>query len=278
MEKGKKQYVKMENGKMDLMKMPFVKPYNKTNTLSKQTGLFIPKGPKYFACFTYLDNKPVCVFIDQNKEQSIHYVSFKEELCLGTLIYGTLIKNNFVCEHIYYYKNELVKEQLSTLKIILDGMIRDSDYLGSISFKLPHMVNNSYILECSNLPYIIYGILQGNQILIIQNILGGFQIKKRIDTEDVYELFVLNELNESVFYSTALVNDFKTSHFLKNLFFKRTPNYKSIEFSDSEEEEIIERPIFVGCLYISEFKKWKPYGLKPQDSLNKIHFLEKKIL
>ena len=78
MEKGKKQYVKMENGKMDLMKMPFVKPYNKTNTLSKQTGLFIPKGPKYFACFTYLDNKPVCVFIDQDKEQTIHYVSFKE--------------------------------------------------------------------------------------------------------------------------------------------------------------------------------------------------------
>ena len=272
------QSVKLEQGAMDLMKMPFVKPYNKINTLAKQTCLFIPKGPKYFACFTYLDNKPVCVFIDQDKKQSIHYVSFKEELCLGTLIYGTLIKNNFVCEHIYYYKNELVKEQLPILKSILESMIRDSEYLGSISFKLPHMVNQSYILECSNLPYTIYGILQGNNILVVQNILGGFQIKKRVDTEDVYELFVLNELNESVFYSTALVNDFKTSHFLKHLFYKRTPTYKSIEFSDSEEEEIIERDIYVGCLYISEFKKWKPYGIKPQDTLNKIHYLEKKIL
>ena len=64
--------------------------------------------------------------------------------------------------------------------------------------------------------------------------------------------------------------------FLKNLFYKRTPTYKSIEFSDSEEEEIIERNIYVGCLYISEFKKWKPYGIKPQDTLNKIHYLEKK--
>jgi hypothetical protein len=140
------------------------------------------------------------------------------------------------------------------------------------------MVNNSYILECSNIPYTVYGILQGNRILVIQNILGGFQIKKRIDTEDVYELYVLNENNESVFYSTALVNDFKTSHFLKTLFYKRSPTYKSIEFSDSEDEELIEHDIFVGCLYISEFKKWKPYGIKSQDSINKIHFLEKKIL
>ena len=38
------------------------------------------------------------------------------------------------------------------------------------------------------------------------------------------------------------------------------------------------KKIYVGCLYISEFKKWKPYGIKPQDTLNKIHYLEKKIL
>ena len=58
------------------------------------------------------------------------------------------------------------------------NMIKDSNYLGSISFKLPQMSNHSYILECSNLPYMTYGILQGKNILILSSILGGFQIKK----------------------------------------------------------------------------------------------------
>ena len=262
---------------MNVDNLPYIKPYNKTNTLNKQTSLFIPKGPKFFASFTYINNKPVCLFIDKDNNKTIHYACFKEELCLGTLIYGTLIKNNFVCESIYYYKNEVVKENsLPLIKFILQNMIRDTEYLGSIIFKIPQMSNNSYILECSNLPYSVYGILQGNRLFTISNILGGFHIKKRPETEDVYELFVLNERNESIFYSTALVNDFKTSHFLKNLFYKRKVTYKNIEFSDSEDEEPILQNIYVGCLYIIEFKKWKPYTIKNQDTLNKIIYLEKK--
>ena len=261
---------------MNVEIMPFAKPYNKTTTLNKQTSSFIPKGPKFFACFTYLNNKPTCLLIDKDNNKTLHYVSFKEELSLGTLLYGTLIKNVFVCEHIYYYKNEIVKDnELSVIKHILQHMIQDSEYLGSISFKLPQMVNHSILLQASNMPYNVYGILQGSRLFVLQNILGGFQIKKRIDTEDVYELFVLNDEGASIFYSTALVNDFKTSHFLKTLFYKRKPTYKSIELSDSEDEEETQHTIFVGCLYISEFKKWKPYNLKPQDSLKKILYLEK---
>ena len=265
---------------MNLDKLPFVKPYNKTNTLSKQTCSFIPKGPKFFAAFTYLDNMPVCVFIDK-------YACFKEELCLGTLFYGTYIHNYFVCETIYYYKNEKVIDQLPLIKYILENMIRESDYVESVSFKLPHMSNSNFILECSNIPYTIYGILQNSRLLTINYILGGFQIKKRAETEDVYELFVLNELSVPVFYSTALVNDFKTSNFLNKLFCKKT-NYKNVEFSDSEEEvesksesEIgsikqISNNIFVGCLFIPEFKKWKPYGIKNIDFIKTIQFIEKK--
>jgi hypothetical protein len=268
---------------MNLDKLPFVKPYNKTNTLSKQTCSFIPKGPKFFAAFTYLDNMPVCVFIDNNNKQTIKYACFKEELCLGTLFYGTYIHNYFVCETIYYYKNEKVIDQLPLIKYILENMIRESDYAESVSFKLPHMSNSNFILECSNIPYTVYGILQNSRLLTINYILGGFQIKKRAETEDVYELFVLNELSVPVFYSTALVNDFKTSNFLNKLFCKKT-NYKNIEFSDSEEEsdckpesksEIVSN-IFVGCLFIPEFKKWKPYGIKNIDFIKTIQFIEKK--
>ena len=138
------------------------------------------------------------------------------------------------------------------------------------------MSNNSYILECSNLPYTIYGILQGNRLFVLSTILGGFQIKKRQEVEDVYDLYVLNEENISVFYSTALVNDFKTSHYLKTLFYKNNATYKNIEFSDSEDEEEINQNIYVGCLFINEFKKWKPYTIKNQDTLNKILYFEKK--
>jgi len=278
---------------MNLEVLPFVKPYNKTNTLNKQTSLFIPKGPKMFACFTYLDNKPCCYIIDNKNYKKQYYVCFKEELCLGTLIYGTLINNNFVCENIFYYKNEKIDDKLNKLeliKFILKNMIRDSEYLGSISFKIPYMANNSFILEGSNLPYSVYGILQGNRIFVLNNILSCFQIKKRPETEDVYELFTINDEQQSYFYSTALVNDFKTSHFLKKLFYKKRPTYKNVEFSDSESDSENETKIsinknmteissiiLVDCLYISEFKKWKPYSLKiqKQDYLKRVLFLEK---
>jgi hypothetical protein len=272
---------------MDIQALPTIHLYNKTNKLQKKTALFIPKGPKYYACFTYVNNKPSCILIDKDNNKTNYYVCFKEELSLGTLFYGTLINNNFVIEYIYYYKNTIIKDHtnLSLIKFILQNMIKDSNYLGSISFKLPQMSNHSYILECSNLPYMTYGILQGKNIFILSSILGGFQIKKRPEMEDVYELFTLNDKNENIFYSTALVNDFKTSHFLKKLFYKHKPTYKNIEFSDNESDnesnnennnENNNRNIYVGCLYISEFKKWKPYTIKNQDTLNKILFLEKK--
>ena len=85
----------------------------------------------------------------------------------------------------------------------------------------------------------------------------------------------MNDDGSYAYYSNALVNDFKTSHFLKMLFYKRRANYKSIEFSDDEYEEN-ERDIFVGCLFIPEFKKWKPYIVKTADFLKKIQFSEKK--
>jgi hypothetical protein len=112
-------------------------------------------------------------------------------------------------------------------------------------------------------------------MFVLHTILGGFQIKKRPETEDVYELFTLNDEHQSIFYSTALVNDFKTSHFLKTLFYKKRLTYKNVEFSDDEDDIEVQDNIYVGCLYISEFKKWKPYVLKNQDSLKKILFLEK---
>ena len=103
---------------------------------------------------------------------------------------------------------------------------------------------------------------------------------EKLDNEDVYNLYALNEKNDLTLYSSALVNDFKTSHFLKKLFRIKT-NYKNIEFSDSEDEDAIineKKEIYVSCIYIHEFKKWKPYLSKRGeiDSTKIIIFKEKK--
>jgi hypothetical protein len=118
------------------------------------------------------------------------------------------------------------------------------------------------------------------KIAILSHLFGHFHIK-RDSLEDVYNLYALNEKNELSLYSTALVNDFKTSHFLKKLFRIKT-TYKNVEFSDSEDEvdenKNREREIFVSCIYIHEFKKWKPYISKrgEPDSTKIIIFKEKK--
>jgi hypothetical protein len=255
------------------MELPIIPLYDKTNTLTKQMSLFIPKGPKYFALFTYTNDKPACYLIDKTGNREHRYVSFREELSMGTLLYGTLISNCFVCEHVCMFKNEKVPDTMDMIKNIV-SMTQESDYLGSISFKLPYMAKSSLILECSNLPYTVYGIVQKKRMLVLHNIICGFQIKK-CEGEDIYQLYAMNDDGTYAYYSNALVNDFKTSHFLKTLFYKRRANYKSIEFSDDEDEEN-ERDIFVGCLFIAEFKKWKPYIVKSADFLKKIQFTEKK--
>jgi len=267
----------------------------------KHTCLFIPKGPKIFAWFTYYNNKSICLFYNQDQQKIFtKYVSFKEELSLGTIIYGTLIDNHFVCETIHLYKNESVggnfMTKLNLIKDILKFSIKDSDFEHQISFKLPQMSNSKIVLECSNLPYHVYGILQIDnrpKMIILSHLFGHFHIKKDESLEDVYNLYTLenqndqnhsndsNDSNKFIFYSTALVNDFKTSHFLKKLF-KIKMTYKNIEFETEECGEIKnstkEENLCVSCIYIHEFKKWKPYTSKQGtiDSTKTIVFKEKK--
>jgi hypothetical protein len=148
------------------------------------------------------------------------------------------------------------------------------------------MSNSKILLECSNLPYHVYGILQIDnrpKMIILHHLFGHFHIKKDESLEDVYNLYTL-ENQQFVFYSTALVNDFKTSHFLKKLFKIKT-TYKNIEFENSEDletniltKESDLKDIFVSCIYIHEFKKWKPYISKngEPDSTKTIVFKEKK--
>jgi len=157
--------------------------YDITNQLNKTTCFFIPKGPKLFAWFTYYQNKSVCLFIQDDKI-FLKYVCFKEELSLGTILYGTMIDNHFICENIHLYKNQNVGgnfiTKINVIKDILQTSIKNSD-CPCVSFHLPQMSNSKFLLECSNLPYQVYGILQIKdkpKLLILNHFFGHFQIKK----------------------------------------------------------------------------------------------------
>ncbi len=114
------------------------------------------------------------------------------------------------------------------------------------------------------MPYAVYGILslQNARLFVLNQSFCTFLARRREEMEDVYDLFALDESKQLQFYSTALLNDFKTSHFMKKYAFKNKPTYKTIELSDSEEEECL-GDFVVQCLFIPEFKRWKPYSSKP---------------
>jgi len=244
--------------------------FQKSNFVQSGLNLIIPKGPKAFVWFTFLENRPICIFlpIEGNEIQTAThmYVCFEESLSKGTILYGTFFKNQFIVENLYYEKGEPVylpyTEKLQHMKQIVEK-IKHCNYPSSVHFYLPKMVQQHTLLEASNMPYAVYGILslQSSKLFVLNHGFCTFLARRREELEDVYDLCALDDTQNIQVYSTALINDFKTSHFMKKCAFKNKPNYKNVELSDSEEEECLGE-FCVQCLFIPEFKRWKPYASK----------------
>lgn len=260
-----------------------IEHFQKTSQLSG-TSLLIPKGLKSFAWFTRFQDSPICILlhIDGNEIQKIThvYVSFKEELSQGTILYGTLMGRQFIAENLYYEKGNPVylsfSDKLLKMKTILEK-IHPCECKESIHFYLPKMIQTRHLLEASNMPYSVYGILslQTSRLFVLASGLCTFTAKRREEFEDVYDLFALEEA-ELKLYSSALINDFKTSHFMKKSAFRNKPTYKNIEFSDSEEEESLGE-FCVQCIFIPEFRRWKPLAYKnlPLSTFHEIKIKER---
>ena len=80
--------------------------------------LAIPIGKKYFAWFTFHENKNVCYLLELNREKKIIRAkmvstSFTGSLSLGTIVYGTLWqegdKEFFIIEDILYFQGISMK-------------------------------------------------------------------------------------------------------------------------------------------------------------------------
>jgi len=247
--------------------------YQKTSQLNPGLSLLIVKGPKAFAWFTIVDKHPICIFLhlEGNEIQKVShvYLSFKEHLSLGTILYGTLLKQQFIVENIYYEKGEPVylslSDKLHRMKSILEDIQR-CEFKDSIQFYLPKMVQQHHLLEASNMPYSVYGILSilSAKLFVLNQTFCTFLARRREEMEDVYDLFALDDSKQLHLYATALLNDFKTSHFMKKYAFKNKATYKMIELSDSDEEEYL-GDFVVQCMFIPEFKRWKPYTAKQGD-------------
>ena len=167
-------------------------------------------------------------------------------------------------ENLYYDKGSVVylsyTDKLERMKTLMEH-IQKCEFKESLQFYLPKMVERHHLLEASNMPYPVYGIvsLQLMRMFVLNHAFCTFLVKLREDMEDVYELYALDDTHSLQFVSTALINDFKTSHLMKKLAYKNKPTYKNIELSDSEEEEILGEFCVQG-LFIPEFKRWKPYA------------------
>jgi hypothetical protein len=119
--------------------------YQKTSNLNHGLSLLIVKGPKAFAWFTFMDKRPICIFLhlDGNEIQKVThvYVSFKEHLSLGTVLYGTLLKQQFIVENIYYEKGEplylSLNDKLQRMKSVLEDIQR-CEFKESIQFYFMH--------------------------------------------------------------------------------------------------------------------------------------------
>jgi hypothetical protein len=178
----------------------------------------------------------------------------------------------------------------STFNINLGIILDNYDSIFKIIYKLNYDI---YCVACySNNKYL------GNFILNIQlsktinknetNYGYNFKVTASI-TPDIYNLYILDN-NKEIFYEYALIDSYKTSVFMNDLFrkIKENKNLDLLEESDDEEEfENIDlekyvdlgKSYIIECFYNKKFKKWIPKNLAKNNYIidkNKINLIKNK--
>ena len=113
-----------------------------------------------------------------------------------------------------------------------------------------------------------HGLLLNTQPKMIENI---FRIKACIE-QDIYNLYCKGNKSDYEFYGHAHIADYKTSVIMNKYFryIKENTNLDLLEESDDEEEfeninedkfVNLKKIIYMKCIYIKKFRKWKPIEL-----------------
>lgn len=267
--------------------------HNKNNIF-----ITIPKGNKYFAWFYNNNNKNMCYILSIDNKQrysinniKIYNIPFNNILTInkGTILYGTMFNMNnvnfFNIENIYYYKGKYIYSNnfYNKLNIMHDFFknIRQHSYTNNnIIFGLPIIANkyNDIINQIDNIKYDLYAIqiinLYNNKIPNInkkivnaQQYICNFLIKPDI-ISDIYNLYFIKD-NKLTYFDKAIINDYKTSVLMNNIFrdIKENINLDYLEESDDEDsfenispDKFIKNNIqsIMECKYNKIFNKWCP--------------------
>jgi hypothetical protein len=163
-------------------------------------ALAIPNGKKYCAWFSFEKENDVCYLMDYSRNQKINKINivqtteFKRELCIGTILYGTLVTIGenvqtqfFIIEDIFHYKGISLKSMLL------------SEKLGYIEKVLEHMSYNQRADHNPEFPTVVFALpfMWGLKSTNEQNIISEYEKHKEniIYNSHHIQLRKLNEIS-----------------------------------------------------------------------------------
>jgi len=209
-------------------------------------------------------------------ENVVNYNIFNN--ILNTYSFNSFIFKLNICKNVLQY---IVNSYLSIyLGIILDNY----DDIFKIIYKLDYEI---YSISCYNSNKYLGNFIITNKLLHNNEKNYGYNFKvTACITQDIYNLFIL-ENNKETFYEYALIDSYKTSVFMNNLFrkIKENKNLDLLEESDSEEEfeniylekyVDLNKSYIIECVYNKKFKKWIPKNLAKNNYIvdkNKINLI-----
>ena len=274
------------------------------------TYIAIPKGYRFFLWFTYFKNKNTCFAIEINHKngcvKNIEEVTlcFRDELSLGTLLYGTMVIKDgircFVADNIFYFLGKNTssysfEKTLSTFEILFSQYLKQTLYSSKHLLVTLPIINTRYdlfIKQIEDNPYIIYCIqirnLKNETVYVnlsykpTINYTATFLVRPELQN-DIYSLYY--EDDGEKMYNYAFIPSYKTSVMLNSLFrnIKENNNLDALEESDDEEEfqninddkfVYLDKVYKMICHYNKKFKRWVPIKLTDKNVIiNKTELL-----
>tara|TARA_B100000035_G_scaffold314447_1_gene330744 strand:- start:863 stop:1864 length:1002 start_codon:yes stop_codon:yes gene_type:complete len=289
---------------------------NNKNLYNKEAKYFVlkPKGIRALLWFTYIKKEVLCILIllkgkninDLYNEFYKFNINFDNTLCYNNVllsgIYFNINKKYFyIVDNIHNFNliNNLINKEsfnniLTNRLIILNELFNNVKNSSNYNIFLPVILDNINILfkKINNINYNLYSInifsntqLLGNYLLNnkISKLYATFKITANI-INDIYNLYILDNKNNYIFYDLALINNYKTSIFMNSLFrdIIENTNLDYLEESESEEdfENInidkyvdLEKFYIIDCFYNEKFKKWIPEKISKNKVINNFNLI-----
>lgn len=268
--------------------------------------ILVPDGQKSLLWFTHYNEDFLSILLILNDANSIIdfkviTTCFSDELALNNTIFlGNFFKMQskettfFAIIDIIYYNNQSYfnisyQEKFNTLNKIFNTQIKQINFnQNSTIIGLPKICNNLKNIELDkfNLIYNIKSVMYIKKNLSNnygisyyysnKEIYASFNVKADLQT-DIYYIYLKNEKN---FYDILLIDSYKTSVFMNNLFrkIKENKNLDLLEESDSDEEfenmnndkfVNLDKQLIIKCKYYNKFRKWIPFEISNESIISR---------